>query len=200
MTEIVFFTWVGVGAAALLMLFCFVVLLFPLPLPNLDWLKGFLLAVLGISPLVVLLFGTGVSFETSKTVEFCSSCHVMESRVRDMKDPQSESLASLHYKNRYIREDQCFTCHTDYSLFGDEKAKMNGLRHVYANIFKEIKEPIELYKPYNTSNCLHCHGESKKFLEAPTHLAIMEDLRTGGTSCLDCHGPAHTPGTAEAAP
>ena len=42
--------------------------------------------------------------------------------------------AGQHYQNNRIPRDKaCFTCHTDYTLFGDAKAKLRGLRHVYVN-------------------------------------------------------------------
>ncbi len=200
MTGLVFFQWIGIATAGIMLLVAVTVLLAPIPLPNQDWLKGSLLVYLGILPVFVVLLGTGVSYERSKTVPFCASCHIMESRIHDLKDPQSDGLAATHYKNRYIREDQCFTCHTDYSLFGDAKAKLTGLRHVYAMTARKVKEPLKLYQPYNTTNCLHCHGESKKFLEAENHQDILQDLRNGSTSCLDCHGPAHNVVNSEASP
>jgi cytochrome c-type protein NapC len=200
MTDTDFFTWIGAAAAGAMILLGLVVLLLPLPLPQTDWLRGTLLGVLGLLPVFVILFGTGVSYQKSKSVNFCASCHIMDSRIRDMKDPQSESLAALHYKNRYILENQCFTCHTGYALFGDEKAKMVGLKHVYDMYTKTIKEPLQLYQPYDTANCLHCHGESQKFLGAPTHQDIMADLKSGALSCLECHGPAHNVGNPEGTP
>ena len=32
--------------------------------------------------------------------------------VNDMRDPGSETLAALHYKNNDIAKDQCYHCHS----------------------------------------------------------------------------------------
>jgi hypothetical protein len=58
---------------------------------------------LGVAVLPALAsgFGTVLVFERAEKVEFCESCHLtMKSFVTDMKNPKSESLAALHFKNR----------------------------------------------------------------------------------------------------
>jgi hypothetical protein len=59
----------------------------------------FLITFIILSPLTYFIsFGIGI--EKAKPVEFCNSCHIMNSHVDDMKDPTSESIAALHYKYR----------------------------------------------------------------------------------------------------
>ena len=38
---------------------------------------------------------------------------------------KSETLAAKHYKNRFIRENQCYTCHSDYGVAGT--ARQDGI-------------------------------------------------------------------------
>ncbi len=56
-----------------------------------------------VFPLMVVSAGMLLVFERAEKVTFCASCHLtMQPYVDDMRDPESESLAAIHYKNRYI--------------------------------------------------------------------------------------------------
>lgn len=156
--------------------------------------KLLLLLVMGAAPALLSLATFDVSFQRAETLQFCSSCHTMTPWVADLKNPQSKSLASLHYRNRYILNDQCYRCHADYDLFGPVRAKMDGLHHVvayYTGIGRHT--PIKLYKPFPNGNCLQCHSESAKFTENPAHVAVMDQIKSNDMHCYDCHTPIHTP-------
>jgi trimethylamine-N-oxide reductase (cytochrome c), cytochrome c-type subunit TorC len=156
-------------------------------------------------PLFLFPLGNFATFETSKRVEFCETCHTaMDPYVQDMRSPESRTLAARHFANRYIQNDQCFACHADYGLFGEAKAKVRGLRHVYYWITDTPEargeEQIHHYGPYQNSLCLTCHAGSKRFLEAKNgvHRDVAGELAardpaTGKPvrACLQCHGPAH---------
>jgi trimethylamine-N-oxide reductase (cytochrome c), cytochrome c-type subunit TorC len=167
---------------------------------------GFLrLLGLGAIPLFMLPIGSFATFESSKRVEFCATCHTaMDPFVLDMKDEKSNTLAALHYKNRYIQEAECYQCHADYGVFGDASAKLTGLKHLQRWIERSAtargEEQIKHYGPYKNDVCLTCHAGSAKFLNAKdgVHRDIAADLAsydkaTGAptTPCLQCHGPAH---------
>src|SRR5262249_15602726 len=93
---------------------------------------GLLLAGVAIIPITASGLGTVLVFERAERVEFCASCHLtMQSYVDDLRDPKSHSLAALHYKNRYIADNQCYVCHTSYGVFGTVGAKKEGLIDVY---------------------------------------------------------------------
>lgn len=142
---------------------------------------------------VPVLYGamtSGVAFERSKSLEFCASCHVMDPYVEGLKDPGSDLLAAKHYQNRRINENQCYTCHADYDLFGPVKAKINGLQHLVHNYLTPPRE-IKLYKPFPNSHCLQCHDGVKSFVKAEAHTDIMAELRSDAMKCADCHGAAH---------
>jgi len=149
---------------------------------------------IAILPLVISSFGTVLVFERAERVEFCESCHLtMRAFVDDMKNPQSESLAALHFKNRYIPDDQCYQCHTSYGIFGTVQAKKEGLHDVYVYYTRTFKFPIKLRHPYPNTDCLKCHAESVKWLGV--HGDFKEDLFADKTSCLDCHGQTNPPHT-----
>ncbi|MDQ5856730.1 MAG: NapC/NirT family cytochrome c, partial [Acidobacteriota bacterium] len=91
--------------------------------------KQTLFFAVAVLPLAIVFFGYSYGLEASKSVEACGSCHTMTPYVRDLRDPKSENLAAVHYKNRFIQENHCYTCHTDYGMFGTVKAKWEGLGH-----------------------------------------------------------------------
>jgi len=144
-----------------------------------------------LSPMIYLL-NFSVAVEDSKTVEFCNSCHIMHGYVNNLEDPDSEYLASLHYQYRWIAGDQCFTCHSDYGLFGNAKAKMTGIKHVWA-YYTGYKTPIELYDAYNNKICLRCHAPVIAFQETEEHEENATKILSNEMSCLgaDCHVGTH---------
>ena len=152
---------------------------------------GWLLVAVGLVPIMVAFMTFAHGLESTTTVSACGSCHVMTPFVQDLQDVKSDTLAATHFKNRFIRESQCYTCHSDYGLGGTLKAKLAGLGHVwrYTTGFYEV--PIKIGQPYPNFRCLGCHGESQRFLNSETKKGIMPELMSGQTSCLTCHGPAH---------
>jgi nitrate/TMAO reductase-like tetraheme cytochrome c subunit len=154
--------------------------------------KTLLFGGIGVLPLAVVFFAYFHGIAASQTVEACGACHTMTPFVADLHDPKSENLAAVHYKNRYIQENHCYTCHSDYGMSGNLKAKLEGLGHIYHYTTGHYETPIRIAHPYSNLRCLSCHGESQKFLEK--HSADDRPaLISGKTSCLECHGPVHPP-------
>ena len=154
--------------------------------PALRWQLFFAVAVF---PSLALLMGTGRALDAMKTPTFCGSCHVMGPWVADLQDRESKNLAAVHYQNRFILENQCYTCHTDYGLTGPLEAKLNGILHLLRYEVGTYEWPIKLYQPYRFANCLHCHSESKRYQEA--HTDVAEAIADGSMVCTDCHNPVH---------
>jgi nitrate/TMAO reductase-like tetraheme cytochrome c subunit len=154
--------------------------------------RGWLLVAVGLVPIMVAFLSFSHGLESSATVASCGSCHVMTSYVRDLHDLQSDTLAAIHYKNRYIQEKHCYTCHSDYGLTGTLSAKLAGLGHVWRYTTGSFTTPITIAQTYPNARCLQCHGESQKFRNSPGHpKEEIANLTTGSTPCLTCHGPAH---------
>jgi len=140
--------------------------------------------------LLFLCFSYGL--EASSTVQGCGACHTMTPFVRDLENVKSTTLAATHFKNRYIQQDQCFTCHSDYGLGGTLAAKLQGLGHVWRYTTGSYTVPIKIAHPFPNLRCLGCHSASQKFLNSDGHpKEMIPDLVAGKSSCLDCHGPAH---------
>ena len=154
--------------------------------------RGWLFVAVGLVPMMVAFLSFAHGLERSATVTACGSCHVMTPFVQDLRNVESDTLAATHFKNRYIQEHQCYTCHSDYGLAGTLKAKFEGLGHVWRYTTGFYTLPIKIAEPYSNVRCLGCHGESQKFLNSQGHpKEEMPNLMAGKTSCLDCHGPAH---------
>jgi nitrate/TMAO reductase-like tetraheme cytochrome c subunit len=124
-------------------------------------------------------------------VDACNRCHVMRPMVNDMMDPQSDTLAARHFKNRWIPKDQCYACHSDYGLSGDMAAKMEGFRHLARYTTRTYTEPIVYRGVFDNDNCLKCHADMPRFEAVPWHHTVKEWLGKNETSCLNCHGLSH---------
>ncbi len=145
-----------------------------------------------VLPVLVTWLGASAHLEQSKSTEFCLSCHVMEPYGKSLYVDDPSFVPASHFQNtRIARDHACFTCHTDYTLFGDYKAKLRGLRHVYVYYLGEVPEKIALYEPYRNRECLHCHAGARSFEESELHLEIRAELASNETSCLECHDTVH---------
>ena len=160
---------------------------------------GKMLAFISLFVLPVALAGAGVTthIELSKRTEFCLSCHIMEPYGQSLHIDDSSHLAASHFINHRIPADEaCYTCHTDYTMFGGTKAKMRGLRHVWVWLTQDPKPPLHLYSRYTNRNCLHCHLGAKSFEEGAIHNAdpeTMRQIKADELSCVSsgCHDLNH---------
>ena len=147
-----------------------------------------------IFPALLTAGGLTVHMEQAKSTEFCLSCHVMEPYGESLWTEDASFLAASHFQNRRVAQDSaCYTCHTDYTMFGDVSAKWRGLRHVWVQVLGDPPPPeeIELYSSYNNRECLHCHGGARAYVENELHAEVLGELASGELSCLECHGPVH---------
>ena len=149
-----------------------------------------LIAGVLLIPSISTMFGTLLVFERAERVEFCGSCHkAMQAYVDDMANPGSESLAAVHYRNRYVPRNQCYTCHTSFGLFGTVQAKIAGVIDVHKYYTGKFRKPIEMREPYRNDDCLKCHSGAIKW--SVSHADSKDSILAGRAACLDCHGKAH---------
>ena len=149
-----------------------------------------LFAALFLLPIASIRSGIRVHMQSSKSTEFCMSCHVMEPYGQSLLVDDESFLPAGHFQNRRVDRDvACFTCHTQYTMFGDMKAKINGLRHMVVYYTGQTPDVIELYKPYHNRECLHCHAGARRFEDLHAH--DMKELVGNEISCMSCHGQAH---------
>jgi cytochrome c-type protein NapC len=167
--------------------------------------KLWLLLGLGVFPITAAMAGNVEGYEVSKKRVFCSSCHVMIPQTSDSDDGQSHSLSSRHARNGLFGDENCYSCHEDYGMFGTVLTKLGGMKHAWMYYTKfrhtpiaEAEKTIDLYEPYPNQNCMHCHStELEVWNKVPDHKSSLADVRSGRVSCASdgCHGFAH-PSTA----
>ena len=153
--------------------------------------------VLFALPLFCLGMGFSAEMDRSKSTEFCLSCHIMEPYGKSLYVDDSKYIPAAHFQNHRVPAGEaCYTCHTDYALYGGFRAKLRGLHHIWVQYVGTPAQPIHLYSPYNNRECLHCHAGARSF-ESPTHLAMMDSLKSNEISCLSsgCHDTVHNIGT-----
>lgn len=148
-----------------------------------------------ILPIVATAIGASIHLEHSKSTQFCLSCHPMTPYGKSLQIDEAGYVPAGHFQNNRIpREQACFTCHTDYTMFGDLNAKVRGLKHVYVYYFKEVPAKLALYEPYKNRECLHCHAGARSYAETTPHKEMLEQLNSDQMSCLTCHGKIHDAG------
>ncbi len=154
--------------------------------------KALAFLALLVLPVVIFSFSTTHHLEKATTTEFCLSCHVMEPYGSSLRIDSSDHLPATHFQNKRVPTDRaCYTCHTNYAMFGDLRAKLNGIRHVYVNYLGTIPDDLTLYEPYQNRECLYCHAGARNFEENDFHLGMRSDLEQNDVSCLECHPSEH---------
>jgi len=150
-------------------------------------------------PLFSGWMGASEHLARSKTTQFCTSCHVMQDFGKSLMQDDISAIPAQHFQNNRVpRENACYTCHTDYTMFGDFNSKLRGLRHVYVQYLGKVpaSNEVKLYTPYNNRECLHCHSGARNFEEGATHTAEdnrLELIKSNQLSCSSsgCHEVNH---------
>ncbi len=166
---------------------------------------GKILAFLTLFILPVLAVGLGYSehMDRAESTQFCLSCHVMHDFGQSLYVDDPSYLAARHFQNHLVPTDRaCYTCHTDYTMFGTVHAKFRGLRHIYVQYLGKVPQPadIKLYTKFNNRECLHCHAGMRAFEEEPKHSKtpeLMGQITSNQMSCnaAHCHDTVHEVGT-----
>jgi nitrate/TMAO reductase-like tetraheme cytochrome c subunit len=150
-------------------------------------------------PIFCGLLGVSREMERSKTTAFCLSCHTMEAYGKSLYVDDPTHIPAAHFQNHRVPQDEaCYSCHTDYAMFGGLKVKLFGLKHVaiYYLGIPPAPENIKLYEPFNNRECLHCHLGARSFEEGAVHNAdpaTLPAIKSNQLSCLSsgCHEIAH---------
>jgi cytochrome c-type protein NapC len=160
--------------------------------PELTAVRGgkiFAFVALCILPVLSIWAGFHEQIERSTSTQFCLSCHVMGDFGKSLYVDDKSFLPAAHFQNNFVpRDHACFTCHTDYTMFGDYKAKWRGVHHVVVQYFGKIpkSEDIKLYTSYNNRECLHCHAGARSYEEASSHHKTPDMLALAASNQLSC--------------
>ena len=182
-------------AVAILVFLSVVLIVLMIARPSLTHAQGGkIFAFIGffILPIIATGLGAAIHLENSTSTQFCLSCHVMENHGKSLYIDDPTYLPASHFQNNRIpRDHACFACHTNYAMFGNLKAKIGGLKHVYVYYIKGAPEKLALYEPYNNRECLHCHANARAYEESSPHAEMKEQLTSNDMSCLTCHNKMH---------
>ena len=96
-------------------------------------------------PIFCGLLGLSREMERSKTTAFCLSCHTMEDYGKSLLVDDPTHLPASHFQNRRVPADEaCYSCHTQYAMFGGLKVKLYGLKHVFIYYFGTPPAPEDV--------------------------------------------------------
>lgn len=163
-----------------------------------------MLALLGTGFIVGILFwgGFNTGMEATNTLEFCISCHEMESTV------YQEYKKTIHYTNRTGVRAVCSDCHVPKDWVHKIARKVQASQELYGKFMGTISTPekfaakrLELarhewqrMKASDSRECRNCHSyesmnaETQKQRARKQHELAVRDKQT----CIDCHkGIAH---------
>ena len=166
--------------------------------------------VLGVFALGFLAYGGMMTFfKYTNTTEFCTSCHTMQTNLKEYKE-------TIHYKNHAGVAASCSDCHVPKAFFPKLKAKIFAAKDVYHEILGTIDTP-EKYEAHrwkmanavwkkmkdsDSRECRSCHSweammfeENEADIEPQDKMAAKkhQKAKAEGKTCIDCHkGIAHT--------
>lgn len=163
--------------------------------------EGKILAFVALLILPVLSMWAGFQehMQLATSTSFCLSCHVMTDYGRSLYVDDRSYVPARHFQNNLIPRDRaCYTCHTDYTMFGTITSKIRGMRHLWVQYAGKVPKPeeIKLYTPFNNRECLHCHLGARKFEEHRSHHKtpeLLDSIKAGTRSCTSsgCHDTIH---------
>lgn len=143
-------------------------------------------------PGIALLGGASRHYDQAKTTNFCLSCHDLAPYGESLLIDHPAFLPAAHFQNGRIPADRaCFTCHSNYTMFGGLDDKARGALHVWRAVTGTASEPVRLYRPFENGACLECHAGGRSYLESAAHRPFLADLESGDRSCLMCHNLVH---------
>jgi cytochrome c-type protein NapC len=157
---------------------------------------GKILAFVALFVLPALCIGTGMSahMQRSEQTEFCISCHSMENYGKSLYVDNPNYIPAQHFQNHRVPAGMaCYACHTDYTIYGPLKDKLQGIKRIYLQYVSTPPKTIHISGAYSNLQCLHCHAGARSFDENPVHTAIMDSLKTNQMSCISsgCHDTVH---------
>jgi len=159
---------------------------------------GKIVAFIGLCvlPALCIVGGMNLHMQRSEQTKFCTSCHVMVPYGQSLYVDDSKYIPAQHFQNHRVPADMaCYSCHTDYTIYGPLKDKMKGLKRIYFQYVGTPPNPITIPGGFKNAQCLHCHAGARSFEEDPVHSAMMSSLTSNQLSCVSsgCHDTVHNP-------
>jgi len=155
---------------------------------------GKILAFVGLCVLPALCIGTGMSFQNqrSKQTRFCISCHELQGKSLYLLNPNY--IPAHHFQDHLVPVDKaCYTCHTDYAIYGPFRDKLRGLWNISIQYLSTPPKTIHMPGGYNNIECLQCHAGTRDFEEHLARMPPLASLESNQVSCISsgCHDLMH---------
>jgi cytochrome c-type protein NapC len=147
-----------------------------------------------ILPALCIAMGMAAHMQRSEQTKFCISCHSMENYGKSLYLDDPKYVPAQHFQNHRIPPDMaCYSCHTDYTIYGPMKDKLKGMTRIYLQYISKPPDHIQIPGGFKNAQCLHCHAGARGFEENPEHKAIMDTLISNQMSCITsgCHDMVH---------
>jgi len=188
-----FVTGILIGQIIISIVLACIFLIRPSVTKGADWK---ILAFIGLCvlPVLCIVGGMNVHMQRSEQTQFCISCHAMEPYGRSLYVYDPAYVPAQHFQNHRVPADMaCYACHTDYTIFGPLKDKLQGITRIYMQYVSTPPNPIRIKGGYNNNQCLHCHLGARSFESNAVHMAIMDSLTSNQMSCITsgCHDTVH---------
>lgn len=155
---------------------------------------GKILAFVGLCALPALSIGTGMSFQNqrSKQTRFCISCHELQGKSLYLLNPNY--IPAHHFQDHLVPPDMaCYSCHTDYAIYGPFRDKLRGLWNISIQYLSTPPKTIHMPGGYSNLLCLQCHAGTRDFEEHLAHMPPLASLESNQVSCISsgCHNLMH---------
>jgi len=155
---------------------------------------GKILAFVGLCALPALCIGTGMSFQNqrSKQTRFCISCHKRHGESLYFLNPNY--IPAHHFQDHLVPPDRaCYSCHTDYAIYGPLKDKLRGLWNFYMQYMSTSPKTNPMPGGYSNLLCLQCHASTRDFEEHLSRMPPLASLESNQVSCISsgCHDLIH---------
>lgn len=158
--------------------------------------SGKILAFIALCILPALCIGTGISFhnERSQQTSYCISCHTMVTHGQSLHLLDTHYIPAQHFQNHLVPSDKaCYTCHTNYTMYGPLKDKLRGLTYLYMEYLSTPPKTLHLIGTYPNSECLHCHLGTREFEDNLAQMPPLAVLKSNQVLCISsgCHDMIH---------
>ncbi len=140
-------------------------------------------------------------FAYTNRMEFCISCHSMQTNFEEYKE-------TIHYRNRSGVQATCADCHVPKEFLPKLAAKIMAAKDVYHELMGTVDTP-EKYEQHrwsmanrvwdkmrasNSRECRSCHDFTNMDPDLQSKMATRKHAKAQeeGQNCIDCHaGIAH---------
>jgi nitrate/TMAO reductase-like tetraheme cytochrome c subunit len=145
--------------------------------------------------------GLALGMEKANTLEFCTSCHEMQTVYQEYQQ-------SIHFKNASGVRAICADCHVPRPLLLEIKRKIEASNELWHKFLGTIDTPEKFeqhrlalaesvwatMRATNSRECHNCHEEDAFDIHKQSEDAqkVMMPGLEAGLTCIDCHmGIAH---------